>query len=118
MTNWHDIVRLNCFSRIICIMLDNDNEWSKLVILLGIIYLRKSYPAAYSDPFIGTNALSDNFANFSEIISDSFSDIIIICELASLRTRHKPLNATLCYIYLPLTAKKLAVNSYSHVDRL
>lgn len=43
------------------LMIDNIKYHSK------ITYLRKSNPAAYSDPFIGANAFSDNFANFNTI---------------------------------------------------
>lgn len=42
------------------------------------IYLLKSYPAAYCDPFTGAYALSDNFANFN-IFPSFITDLRNLC---------------------------------------
>ena len=64
------------------------------------IYLLKSYPAAYCDPFTGAYALSDNFANlniFPSFITDlrnvrNFSNRLIVTILYKQRETNRLYN--------------------------
>lgn len=46
------------------------------------IYLLKSNPAAYCDPFTGANALSDNFTNFN-IFPSFITDLWNLCNFSN-----------------------------------